>query len=227
MVLHLDTGRRFYGDLRRHQGHVAGIGLRYRYPWHRCALRAGRKRPRLKASRFWSRRNVLPRPRILAIGGAACEVAHDALVLATGAEPVRPPLPGIDLPAVHGLPGLDAKIAAHVDCSGCSRKPLAASPASRRWREADVARRIDVITMVLQMGVTVFDRGAAGPCCAPPYGAARGPVNMAAMMAGGSSWQDSPAAARSGASAGESCALPVPCVYSGSTASGAGCRAAA
>ena len=57
---------------------------------------------------------------------------------------------------------LDAKIAAHVDCSGCSRKPLAASPASRRWREADVARRIDVITMVLQVGVTVFDPGQPG-----------------------------------------------------------------
>ena len=39
--------------------------------------------------------------------GAISEEPYDALVLATGAEPVRPPLVGIDLPGIFALRNLD------------------------------------------------------------------------------------------------------------------------
>lgn len=50
--------------------------------------------------------------------------------------------------------------------------------------EADVARRIDVIAMALQLGGTVFDLEEAELCYAPQYGAAKDPVNMCGMIAG-------------------------------------------
>lgn len=40
-------------------------------------------------------------------GGAESWTGYDKLVLATGARPVRPPLPGIDAPGVHGVQNLD------------------------------------------------------------------------------------------------------------------------
>jgi NADPH-dependent 2,4-dienoyl-CoA reductase/sulfur reductase-like enzyme/rhodanese-related sulfurtransferase len=49
--------------------------------------------------------------------------------------------------------------------------------------EADVARRIDVIAMALQMGGTVFDLEESELCYAPQYGAAKDPVNLAGMIA--------------------------------------------
>ncbi|WP_329024406.1 FAD-dependent oxidoreductase [Streptomyces sp. NBC_00690] len=39
--------------------------------------------------------------------GAHAWTGYDRLVLATGARPVRPPLPGIDAPGVHGVQNLD------------------------------------------------------------------------------------------------------------------------
>ena len=49
--------------------------------------------------------------------------------------------------------------------------------------EADVARRVDVISMALQMGGTVFDLEECELCYAPQYGAAKDPVNLAGMIA--------------------------------------------
>ena len=49
--------------------------------------------------------------------------------------------------------------------------------------EADVARRIDVIAMALQLGGTVFDLEESELCYAPQYGAAKDPVNMCGMIA--------------------------------------------
>ncbi|WP_415949045.1 FAD-dependent oxidoreductase [Streptomyces sp. KLOTTS4A1] len=39
--------------------------------------------------------------------GEEYETSYDKLVIATGARPVRPPLPGIDAPGVHGVQTLD------------------------------------------------------------------------------------------------------------------------
>ncbi len=50
--------------------------------------------------------------------------------------------------------------------------------------EADVARRIDVIAMAIQLKGTVFDLEEAELCYAPQFGAAKDPVNMAGMIAG-------------------------------------------
>jgi NADPH-dependent 2,4-dienoyl-CoA reductase/sulfur reductase-like enzyme len=40
-------------------------------------------------------------------GGGASEEGFDKLVMGTGARPLRPPLPGVDLPFVHGVQTLD------------------------------------------------------------------------------------------------------------------------
>ncbi len=50
--------------------------------------------------------------------------------------------------------------------------------------EGDVARRIDVISMAMQLGGTVEDLEQAELCYAPQFGAAKDPVNMAGMVAG-------------------------------------------
>ncbi len=49
--------------------------------------------------------------------------------------------------------------------------------------EAGVARRIDVISMALQMGGTVYDLEEAELCYAPQFGATKDPVNLAGMIA--------------------------------------------
>ncbi len=49
--------------------------------------------------------------------------------------------------------------------------------------EEGVERRIDVISMAIQMGATVFDLEEAELCYAPQYGAAKDPVNLAGMLA--------------------------------------------
>lgn len=49
--------------------------------------------------------------------------------------------------------------------------------------EAGVARRIDVISMAIQMNATVFDLEESELCYAPQYGAAKDPVNVIGMIA--------------------------------------------
>lgn len=49
--------------------------------------------------------------------------------------------------------------------------------------EAEVARRIDVIAMAIQMKGTVYDLEEAELCYAPQFGAAKDPVNLAGMIA--------------------------------------------
>jgi len=49
--------------------------------------------------------------------------------------------------------------------------------------EAGVARRIDVISMAIQMRARVFDLEEAELCYAPQYGAAKDPVNILGMIA--------------------------------------------
>jgi NADPH-dependent 2,4-dienoyl-CoA reductase/sulfur reductase-like enzyme/rhodanese-related sulfurtransferase len=50
--------------------------------------------------------------------------------------------------------------------------------------EQGVEKRIDVISMAIQKGATVFDLEDAELCYAPQFGAAKDPVNMAGMIAG-------------------------------------------
>jgi NADPH-dependent 2,4-dienoyl-CoA reductase/sulfur reductase-like enzyme/rhodanese-related sulfurtransferase len=49
--------------------------------------------------------------------------------------------------------------------------------------EEGVARRIDVVSMAIQKGATVFDLEEAELCYAPQYGAAKDPINIAGMIA--------------------------------------------
>jgi len=49
--------------------------------------------------------------------------------------------------------------------------------------EQGVEKRIDVLSMAMQKGGTVFDLEEAELCYAPQYGAAKDPVNMAGMIA--------------------------------------------
>ncbi|OQZ04590.1 MAG: CoA-disulfide reductase [Candidatus Brocadia sp. UTAMX1] len=49
--------------------------------------------------------------------------------------------------------------------------------------ESGVARRIDIISMVIQMGGTVYDLEESELCYAPQFGAAKDPVNLAGMIA--------------------------------------------
>ena len=60
--------------------------------------------------------------------------------------------------------------------------------------EADVARRIDVISMAIQMGGTVYDLEESELCYAPQFGAAKDPVNLAGMVAANYLRGDSPLA---------------------------------
>ena len=60
--------------------------------------------------------------------------------------------------------------------------------------EADVARRIDVISMAIQMSGTVYDLEESELCYAPQFGAAKDPVNLAGMIAANYLRGDSPLA---------------------------------
>jgi NADPH-dependent 2,4-dienoyl-CoA reductase/sulfur reductase-like enzyme len=49
--------------------------------------------------------------------------------------------------------------------------------------QEDVEKQIDVIAMAIQNGASVFDLEEAEVCCAPQFGAAKDPVNLAGMIA--------------------------------------------
>lgn len=50
---------------------------------------------------------------------------------------------------------------------------------------AGVDKRLDVLAMAIQGGLTVYDLEEAELCYAPPYGSAKDPVNMAGFVASG------------------------------------------
>ncbi|HEY90300.1 MAG TPA: CoA-disulfide reductase, partial [Dehalococcoidia bacterium] len=58
--------------------------------------------------------------------------------------------------------------------------------------EGGAARRIDVLSMAIQKGATVFDLEEAELCYAPQFGAAKDPVNMAGMVAANALRDDAP-----------------------------------
>jgi NADPH-dependent 2,4-dienoyl-CoA reductase/sulfur reductase-like enzyme len=57
-------------------------------------------------------------------GGASYQVGFDELVLATGAIPVRPELPGVDAPGVHGVQTLDDGAAVLASLTGSPRRAV-------------------------------------------------------------------------------------------------------
>jgi NADPH-dependent 2,4-dienoyl-CoA reductase/sulfur reductase-like enzyme/rhodanese-related sulfurtransferase len=58
--------------------------------------------------------------------------------------------------------------------------------------EQGIERRIDVISMAIQKGATVFDLEEAEMCYAPQFGSAKDPVNFAGMIAANTLRGDSP-----------------------------------
>jgi len=58
--------------------------------------------------------------------------------------------------------------------------------------EQGIAKRIDVLSMAIQKGATVFDLEEAELCYAPQFGAARDPVNIAGMIAANALRGDAP-----------------------------------
>lgn len=60
--------------------------------------------------------------------------------------------------------------------------------------EEGVERRIDVISMAIQRGSTIFDLEEAELCYAPQFGAAKDPVNIAGMIAANALGGDGPVA---------------------------------
>lgn len=60
--------------------------------------------------------------------------------------------------------------------------------------EEGVEKRIDVISMAIQQGGTVFDLEEAELCYAPQFGAAKDPVNVAGMIAANALRGDAPVA---------------------------------
>jgi NADPH-dependent 2,4-dienoyl-CoA reductase/sulfur reductase-like enzyme/rhodanese-related sulfurtransferase len=60
--------------------------------------------------------------------------------------------------------------------------------------EEGVEKRIDVISMAIQKGATVFDLEEAEMCYAPQFGSAKDPINFAGMIAANALKGDSPVA---------------------------------
>ncbi|GAB2706582.1 FAD-dependent oxidoreductase [Nocardia thraciensis] len=86
--------------------------------------------------------------------GAESSLDYDKLVIATGARPTRPPLPGIDAPGVHGVQTLDdgqALIDTLEGASGHRAVVVGAGYIGVEMAEALLQRGYDV---------TVIDRGA-------------------------------------------------------------------
>lgn len=60
--------------------------------------------------------------------------------------------------------------------------------------EEGVDKRIDVLSLAIQMGATVFDLEEAELCYAPQFGAAKDPINLAGMSASNTMRGDAPLA---------------------------------
>jgi NADPH-dependent 2,4-dienoyl-CoA reductase/sulfur reductase-like enzyme len=68
--------------------------------------------------------------------GREYEQAYDALVLSTGASPLRPPIPGIDRPGhftVRNIPDMEHIMAWIKDCRACRAVVWAAATSAWRW----------------------------------------------------------------------------------------------
>jgi len=74
---------------------------------------------------------------------------------------------------------------------------------------AGVDKRIDVLAVAIQAGLTVFDLEEAELCYAPQYGAAKDPINMAGFVAAGLVRGDHPQTDVDGLSTNKELSLPL------------------
>ena len=104
-------------------GIVEGGIERARRPQPRGASRERHRRP--VGARGDRHRPRLGRSRSRLRDGSAYRLEYDQLLIATGGSPIRPELPGIDLPFVHGVQTLDdgVHLLRHAEelASGCQR----------------------------------------------------------------------------------------------------------
>jgi NADPH-dependent 2,4-dienoyl-CoA reductase/sulfur reductase-like enzyme len=92
--------------------------------------------------------------------GDALTLGYDMLVIGTGAEPVRPPLPGIDLPGVHVLHTIDQARRLHdVVLDGTKRAALiGAGYVGTEMADALTTRGLEVTVIEMAPAVlTTFD----------------------------------------------------------------------
>ncbi|MEG3439099.1 FAD-dependent oxidoreductase [Pannus brasiliensis CCIBt3594] len=127
-------------------------------------------------------------------GTAVCSI-FELVVASTGASEKTLRRSGLDYRKVYLHPGHHAGYfpgAEPIDIK------LLYAPADGRVLGAQAVgkegteKRIDVIAMAIQAGLTVFDLEEAELCYAPQFGAAKDPVNFAGMIAANAARGDSP-----------------------------------
>ena len=132
-------------------------------------------------------------------GTAVCQV-FDLVVASTGVSEKALRLHGIG-----GQPAQYEKVYLHTDdhvgyypgAKGMTIKLVFSTEDGRvlgaqAVGEQGIAKRIDVLSMAIQKGATVFDLEEAELCYAPQFGAARDPVNIAGMIAANALRGDAP-----------------------------------
>lgn len=132
-------------------------------------------------------------------GTAVCQV-FDLVVACTGAS--ERVLQGS---GIEGRPAQYEKVYLHTDdhvgyypgAKGITMKLVFSTEDGRvlgaqAVGEEGIAKRIDVLSMAIQKGATVFDLEEAELCYAPQFGAAKDPVNIAGMIAASALRGDAP-----------------------------------
>jgi NADPH-dependent 2,4-dienoyl-CoA reductase/sulfur reductase-like enzyme/rhodanese-related sulfurtransferase len=136
-------------------------------------------------------------------GTAVCGVFGLTVAMTGCTEKALAPLPNVEFEAIFLHPGHHVgyypgakPIHLKLLYERASGRILGAQAVGAEGAE----RRIDVISMAIQMGATVFDLEEAELCYAPQYGAAKDPVNVAGMIAANvlrgdtvlAGWNDAP-----------------------------------
>ena len=99
--------------------------------------------------------------------GEEYDETYDKLILAPGAAPIRPPLPGIDLPGIFTLRNLEDmdRIIAHA-AAGREARRSSSAPASSAWNSSKTSFGADIHTTVVELQDQVlppFDKEMTTP----------------------------------------------------------------